>query len=348
MISVTTQKSTFLFNLTLAVVAMLAFVIVVEGMVRLIGAETTFQNRFFVLNRALDYPDVFKKDHDLIWRFWPDRSITSEFFEDKTYQINSSGLRGPQIDITNSRPRILTLGNSCTFGWGVSDSESYVRQLEMNLHSEYEVINGGIPGYSSLQGRRFYENELANLKPRIVLIMFGWNDQWAAAGGITDQDQKMPPSWVLDIQNQLNRLQSYRLLKKTWLTIIEPDVDSLWDRSNPVRRVSFLDYSDNLSALCDNIVASGAMPILLTQPQPDLKIYSGGQKWASAISYHRGYNRVVRELAGVRQIAMIDLETEFDRQTGLYDNVTTDFIHFNAIGHELIARQLAKFINDEL
>ena len=57
------------------------------------------------------------------------------------------------------------------------------------LGGKYEVINAGIPGYTSLQGERFLKSDLLKLEPDIVPIMFAWNDHWAAASGIADKDQ---------------------------------------------------------------------------------------------------------------------------------------------------------------
>ncbi len=78
-----------------------------ELALRLIGVETFVENRIFVLNRALDYPEVFDKDSELFWRLRPDQKISSKFFEDLTISINSQGLRNDEIDTTNSKNRII-------------------------------------------------------------------------------------------------------------------------------------------------------------------------------------------------------------------------------------------------
>ncbi|MBN1210987.1 MAG: hypothetical protein JXA92_00275, partial [candidate division Zixibacteria bacterium] len=113
-----------------APVAIVFFIIIVEVVVRFAAVDDYFQNRFFIVNRALDYPDIFQRDRDLFWRFRPDRTVTSKFFEGNTYHINSLGLRGDEITTEKNAKKIITLGNSCTFGWGVSLAQTYAEQLE--------------------------------------------------------------------------------------------------------------------------------------------------------------------------------------------------------------------------
>ena len=43
---------------------LLIFLLLLELALRLASVETHFQNRFFLVNRALDYPEVFLKDHN--------------------------------------------------------------------------------------------------------------------------------------------------------------------------------------------------------------------------------------------------------------------------------------------
>jgi len=67
---------------------------------------------------------------------------------------NSDGLRsGHDIMKKANVQRVLTLGCSTTFGWGVGDTETYPSKLEYYLHQkgfkQVEVVNGGQPGYTS-------------------------------------------------------------------------------------------------------------------------------------------------------------------------------------------------------
>jgi lysophospholipase L1-like esterase len=328
----------------LSVLSLVLFLFVVETILRVAGVDTFVQNRFFVLNRALDYPDVFHKDRKLFWRLRPDREVTSRFFEGRTFRINSLGLRGDEIDGQKSRKRIITVGNSCTFGWGLADRLIYPTQLEELLGEEYEVINAGIPGYTSHQGRKFLENELIDLRPDILLIMFAWNDHWAAASGIADRDQQFPPEIIIGMQNLVSRLHTYRLLKKMWLSSIEANPVSLFDRHRPVYRVGLEDFLANLTAICRMACAHGITPILLTSPIPSLALYYPEGVRAPMHHYHQRYNDITRLVAGNEQAGLVDLAEEFDNHDNLWDDAAKDPIHFNAAGHKLAAEMIAEFI----
>ena len=332
------------YRIVASIVAIMIVLAAVEGVVRLSGVDSYFENRLFVLNRALDYPDVFLKDHDLFWRFRPGQTITSLFFEGKTYAINSLGCRGPELAKKKHVPRVLLLGNSCLFGWGVSYDSSVAGRLQTLLGTDYEIINGCIPGYSSWQGRVFYDGELLKSEPDFVVMMFGWNDQWAAASGIADNRQQFPSAMIISMQNTLAKLHSYRLLKKLLLSETEPSQDSLFDRAAPIYRVGLDDFGDNLTYLCARIREDGARPIILTEPQPSNLIYGAEVTGHPAVRYHQRYNQVVRELGRDSGMTVIDAAALFDQHDDLYDDARSDFIHFNDRGHELLAQLVANQI----
>ena len=334
-------------RLTAAIVSIVVFVAVVEAIVRLAGFDPFFQNRFFVLNRALDHPEIFKKDHDLFWRMRPNRTVTSSFFIGRTYHMNELGLHNPTITPKADRTRIVAMGNSCTFGWGVATENGYVRRLEDLLGPQYQAINAGVPGYTSLQGKRFYQSDIRALMPDIVTILYSFNDHWAAAKEIADKDQRMPSPWLLDIQNGLGELHTYRLLKKLLLSAVEPSMDSLFDRRSPVYRVGPEDFRENLHELCRMITADGARPILLTSPIPDLATYFPPGHKSNLHAFHEGYNEIIRAVAAEGGYGLVDLARGFEGRPGLFDDPQVDPTHFNDYGHRLVAEMIAAYLTGD-
>src|SRR5262249_52967534 len=74
------------------------------------------------------------------------------------------------------RAEIVTLGDSLTFGWGVSDSETWPAILSRAL-PENRVLNLGISGAGPQQYLRIYETFGIKLHPKVVLVgMFVRND----------------------------------------------------------------------------------------------------------------------------------------------------------------------------
>ncbi len=330
-------------KLALSIFTLIVFLAIAESAVRIFNVNTYFQSRFFLVNRTLDYPDVFERDRRLFWKPRPNQTITSQFFEGRTYRFNSMGLRGDDFTIEKTRPRIVALGNSCTFGWGVQEEEVFTTILQSQL-GNYEVINAGVPGYTTFQGKVFYGTKIAELKPDILLILFAWNDQWLAANDIPDKDQKFPPELVIKTQNLLNHLHSYRLLKRVLLGALEKDPDSLFNRSQPVSRVSLDDFYLNLKSICLEAKKNRTIPVLLTSPAPSLEKYFVPGSISHLHSYHDKYNETIRQLAKDENIDIVDLTSEFDLHNGLFDDADYDPIHFNARGHDLAALLIARKI----
>src|SRR6185437_52410 len=75
---------------------------------------------------------------------------------------NNDGFKGPDIDKTHSKPRILTIGDSCTFGT-MFDEYSYPRTLERELNRM---------------------EEFKALRPEITTIYIGWNALYAESFGV--------------------------------------------------------------------------------------------------------------------------------------------------------------------
>jgi hypothetical protein len=129
----------------------------------------------------------FVADRQVFWRLAPSnpRLLT-----------NARGFRGAEFAVRKSPgvTRVITLGCSCTFG--IESSYSYPMALEQLLDrnqvgKRYEVINAGVPGYSSFQGVKLLESEIASYQPDVITVYFGWNDHWLARH-FQDKDQTPP------------------------------------------------------------------------------------------------------------------------------------------------------------
>ena len=105
-------------------------------------------------------------------------------FQRAAVRTNSCGMRGP--DYTIAKPentfRIAVIGDSFTFGWGVEESQTFVAQMEqtLNRHSKgaprYEVMNFGVPGYSTFQEVARFEELALDFSPDAVVVFFVEND----------------------------------------------------------------------------------------------------------------------------------------------------------------------------
>ena len=101
------------------------------------------------------------------------RYDTMEF--DVTATSNNIGIRDRQV---HPKPpgtfRIVALGDSFTFGWGVGLEETWVKLLESQLRSQLrediEVVNLGIPGGYPSWYHGIFDRSISILDPDMVIV----------------------------------------------------------------------------------------------------------------------------------------------------------------------------------
>jgi hypothetical protein len=129
--------------------------------------------------KPADWADgLFRYDSRLGWAHAPGRATQFKIIESTTtVTINSQGLRDREYDFTRSRDerRMLVLGDSMAWGWGVEADESFSERLEA-LHADWEIINAAVPGYSTDQEPLYFEQSGQRWDPDVVLLLFHPND----------------------------------------------------------------------------------------------------------------------------------------------------------------------------
>jgi hypothetical protein len=127
--------------------------------------------------------------------------------------LNSQGLRDKEIpyDKPPGEKRILLLGDSVTFGWGVSDGEPFADQMEPLLKSttgrNWEVINAGVNGYNTQQEDTYFRREGVRYQPDIVVVTFVENDLDAVIDPNSTTWRRYP-SWPHSLPEAVSRLTS--------------------------------------------------------------------------------------------------------------------------------------------
>ena len=94
-------------------------------------------------------------------------------------KVNSKGLREDK-EYEYEKPegirRIVVLGDSYTWGFGVEANERFTEVLENELLKNVQVINMGVSGYGSDQELLLLKNEGLKYQPDLVLVAFCGND----------------------------------------------------------------------------------------------------------------------------------------------------------------------------
>jgi lysophospholipase L1-like esterase len=123
---------------------------------------------------------VYRVDPEIRYVLSPNQK---GWVDDGFVTTNSRGFRGREVEIPkpHGRLRIVALGDSVTFGWGVNDADTFCYQLEQQLRTgrpglDVDVVNLAVPGYATRQEVALLKRNLADLQPDVVLVGFYAND----------------------------------------------------------------------------------------------------------------------------------------------------------------------------
>jgi lysophospholipase L1-like esterase len=276
-------------------------------------------------------------DPELLWRNRPGYP-----HEDEHGPINSLGFRGSEPSDRRPPLRILSLGESTTFGDGVHWRETYSYLLEGALRArgyDLEVLNGGQRAWTTVQTSRFLELELEEIDPDIVLLYHEWNDflptTWRSSrlrgAGLTDRQ-------ILALGDRLG-VDPLIVTNFPWWRVPDPAPpgEKPWmDNPRPYVRVPDADREASLERIVELTLSQGATLVLI---HPAYKI-------------SRPHRCVLTRVAEEHGVVWFEAEDVLGgsgrpgerRKATLY----TDNVHPNARGHRVLADALASFLEDQV
>jgi lysophospholipase L1-like esterase len=183
--------------------------------------------------------------------------------------IGPDGLRENGRGSGPSPRRILCFGDSITFGFGVSNEETYPAALSALLEPRgIEVRNAGVTGYTSYQALRWLRRQLQRQHADDVTLLIGWND--LTRRPITDVEfGARLTSSAATADEVLRHFAIYRLMKASWLRRgLASDDGKL---SRPTVRVPIESYAKNLETFVNEARSAGARPHFIALPSRLIK-----------------------------------------------------------------------------
>jgi len=222
------------------------------------------QYRAIYFGNDTNSPALFIQDPALYWKLRPHVSLQ---FRGVKVQTNMDGCRASDF-ATNCR-NILCIGDSTTFGWGVEGPECFTSILEKLLNesagtnTHWQVINAGVPGYSSYQMRLAATELISRWQPEVVIVCAGNNDSWPAAQ--SDRAIGESQRWMIRFQN----IMSYSRFAIWLREAVNPQsprpfiAESLTGASP---RVSTADFTNNIRQLITGANEKRAQVIVMEPP----------------------------------------------------------------------------------
>lgn len=313
----------------------------------LVGAE--------VVCRFLPHGDVgetlsgfVEPDPELIWRLTPTSS--------GPLATNELGFRDTPHNAA-AEHKILLLGDSVAWGDGMVDlRDVFPYRLEQRLNERaapgtFEVINSGVPGYSTFQQADYLRSRGLELRPDLVLLQFCLNDvveryeTLAAYGGdnvFLGVDTRRHGGrgafgWLLAHSRAFERLlrwmqwrsRSREAYEVRLLAVDEPsaEIEEAWSRT--------LSEIDDIRSLCE---AQG-IPFLLVVAPYRFQVFDSART-------RQPQDRLLA-YAREREVRCIDLLPELagaGREQPMFD----DESHFSAEGHRVVADRLVEPVLEAL
>ena len=191
-----------------------------------------------------------------------------------TVRINAHGIRERDLPVHGPDAyRVVVVGDSFTYGWGVNAEDTWVRRLEENLRAkgyDVEVLNLGKPGagpdfYASLAREAIpvlrpdlvvvgmlQNNDLASANPeglsqlgdhalRPVRWLYPNTIRWLAERALPEDDERTSLDMPPQVTNAENNQQWTRTTAQHFLDAMSEEERARYDGLDPVARAAFED-----------------------------------------------------------------------------------------------------------
>lgn len=298
-----------------------------------------------IVLRALGYGhvEIYEPDPLLYWRLKPNQDCFTKI-DRKPVHINSHGTRGREFQVPKPPDtlRILMLGDSRTFGWGLTEAESYAGLVEAALQKalagrrRVEVINGGVNAWSYSQMLLFFRERALAWQPDIVVV--GNANLW------TQFSEKSSPEFIrqfmsrVRLKNFLRRFALYHFVvevqlkefyerTRTKFIPVDPQADPLFKEQQQADPDAL--FREAIGKLCELAKAKGVTPVMMHLPVLDeLETGRAGRDFA-----------VKQQITKQQGVVLVELMSDMKgRGKAIY--LDADPVHHNVAGNEIISQRL--------
>jgi lysophospholipase L1-like esterase len=287
--------------------------------------------------------EIYQPDPLLYWKLKPNQNCYTKIGHQPVH-INSHGTRGREFSEkkTPGTLRILCLGDSRTFGWGLSQEQTYSGALESlfqeqtSQHKKIEIINAGVNAWSYPQMLVYFRTTGVQYDPDIIIL--------AEANLWTQFSEKNSPEFVHQFMNRV-RLKNILRRFAIYHFVVEVKLKDFYERNrtrfipvDPAQDPLFKQQQQNdpeilfreaIEQLCDLAQQRGIKPVLVYLPSWD----------EAQASNSTTVLKVKREISQKHKLPLVDLTPEaLSKGKALY--LEADPVHYSSMGNSMIAHKL--------
>lgn len=252
--------------------------------------------------------------------------------------------------------RVLCIGDSYTFGYGVDLEDAYSARLARALSERhqgraFEVVNVAQPGHSSAQGLRLWESELAALEPDLVTVSYGANDYGVGIVGYGDAARKLAQG-----THPLQRMR-VALLRSELFTLLLRGREALVKRIVKARKFQLPPPEEvrgdpagcgrNVEEIARQAIARGARVVVVTQARAPGDHNEPAYRAALVAAAARS-GAALADVAGAMDREMAALPAPPGGWELCPNRFFIDPTHLTAAGHEVAAREVAARVEELL
>jgi lysophospholipase L1-like esterase len=288
--------------------------------------------------------EIYQPDPVLYWRLKPGQQCFTKVNHEPV-RVNSHGTRGAEFTVPKppGTYRVLMLGDSRTFGWGLKEEATYCGLVESGLRemlgeqARVEVINAGVNAWSYPQMLLFLRERALAWEPDVVVL--------AGANLWTQFTENASPEFVRQF---MSRVRLKNLLRRSALYhfVIEVQLEAYYQRYrtkfipvDPKSDTLFLEqqkadpdavFRKAIEDICAVTTAKGIRPVLLYLPtQTELQEGKPGNN----------LRQIFAETSEKTGAAMVDTTAELSPEART-TYLEADPVHLNAAGNAIVARKL--------
>jgi lysophospholipase L1-like esterase len=300
-------------------------------------------------------PYLTAADAPLRWRYSSDKGR------------NSLGLRNREVGPKKRGTyRILFLGDSLIWSGETSSEELFTGVLERRLNAGFsggantiEIINAGIPGYTTYQELEFLRVYGMGLQPDLVILGFVFNDLYykylhrPSGGNLLNGDPTaelyrfnpytfpgniVAPSYLAHEMARRCEIMGKRLLKKP-----EFSFERRLDFYLAWKEYGWKHLPQLLGEMRSLVTEGGASLMVLVFPIRDQMDDAYRKIDAAYVLFPQ---TMIRRVCADYAIPLVDLTDSLYRNGG--QALFKDYLHLNGKGNDVVAGELERYLVDRL
>ncbi|MCE1245649.1 MAG: GDSL-type esterase/lipase family protein [Firmicutes bacterium] len=271
-----------------------------------------------------------------LWQVAPNHR-NYHYFDDTTVNSDKYGFRNDDFPVKKPQGqfRVMVVGDSSSHGFKVKENETYSVILESLLKKQHPdkdilVINAAVPGFTTTQGKLFFDEMGYKFEPDVVILSFN-NDSNPERQ--TDSS-RIPEGMLRSVRKILYQSLIFLELRKDYVNFQvarHPEIAVLNPGEKMTNRVPVGEFKQNIEAIKSKADKTGAKVITIQMPR------------VHPVPEYTEALRVVSEKTGC---LYIDILSQWQNlpQKELFN---PDELHPTAAGHKKIAESLFELFERE-